>query len=370
MARFPLILLSVLVPASLLGQTRDDKAAPPPPPPPITALQGGFNGQMANSRAAEWKAANAAKPGDAAMQLNWLRSEQNAMEANNNGTLRAADKAKLAGMAEAIANTSPNSFEAHMAAFYTAFPAASAFQDLAAAYQLTPDREELAAPMLSKAMLEGDAAGLRRWSAELVRRDAIAAPLQVAAADVLRCLPEKAVLFTNGDMDTQPAVVDQVQHGDKPGVLIVDRRLLGNLAYRNRVWQQAGGVGAVPPGGPAFAQALLEANHRPIYFALSLDRSWLEAFPGQLHAVGAAFRVGTFDANDAAALAGNWSAMKKPLDAGPLSRNYLLPGAILLQHYRQQGNKAKAAALEAELRKISAATGGTQDLKQANVLKP
>ncbi len=61
--------------------------------------------------------------------------------------------------------------------------------------------------------------------------------------------------------------------------------------------------------------------------------------------------------------------MKKPLDAGPLSRNYLLPGAILLYQYRISGNEAGASLLEHELRQMAVATGATQDLYKLGILQ-
>lgn len=366
MKRYFPIVLSLLVPLACAAQSQD--ARPAVPPAPESPLQGGWNNRLANSRAAEWKTANSANPGNAEMQLNWFLSEQHAREANNNGMLSAKDKSALEQIAGDIKATAPGSFEAHLASFHLQFPSASGFKELESAYELAPMKEELLAPMLSKAMLDGDAAELRTWSAEMVRRNAIAAPLKAAASDLLLSVAGNGILFTNGDMDTQPAVVEQVQQHDKPGVLVVDRRLLAQQAYRERTWQQANAAGPVPANGPAFAKALLTATKRPVYFALSLDRTWLNTFPGQLHAVGAAFRVGAAEPSDAAALASNWAAMKKPLDAGPMSRNYLLPGAILLQQYRNNGEPAKAAALETELHKIALATGGAGELKRANVL--
>jgi hypothetical protein len=118
-----------------------------------------------------------------------------------------------------------------------------------------------------------------------------------------------------------------------------------------------------------FARQLLAKGKRPVYFALSLDASWFHAFPGQLHAVGAAFRVGAPEASDPSILAAHWSRMKKPMDAGPMSRNYLVPGAMLLAQYRAQGDTIKAGALEAELRKMADATGGLDQLRQAGVIK-
>lgn len=61
--------------------------------------------------------------------------------------------------------------------------------------------------------------------------------------------------------------------------------------------------------------------------------------------------------------------MKKPMDAGPLSRNYLLPGAILLNQYRRSGDETRASLLEHELRSMAAATGATQDLYKLGILQ-
>ena len=61
--------------------------------------------------------------------------------------------------------------------------------------------------------------------------------------------------------------------------------------------------------------------------------------------------------------------MKKTMAAGPLSRNYLLPGSILLQKYRSEPTDEKRASqLEFELRAMAGKLGATQDLIKAGVL--
>lgn len=367
MNRPNLIPLLVLLPSLGLAQAQDRKELPPPPPP-VGALQGGWDSNLANMQAAQWKDANAAEPGNARRQLNWLRSEQNAMLGNNNGVLRLADKAELDRIAKDIRTAAPGSFEQHLADYFVDFPKVAAFRELGTAYALAPDRNELLAPMLTKAMIDGDAAELKQWSGEMQRRGGVVPALGAVAADMLLSVPANAILFTNGDMDTQPAVVAQVQSGNKPGVLIVDRRLLADAGYRQRTWQQAGANGPVPAYSPDFVKGLLRSTTRPVYFALSLDRGWLDAFQGQLHAVGAVFRVGPAKAGDDVLLAEHWAVMKKPLDAGPLSRNYLLPGAILLHRYRISGDEDKVSKLEHELRQMAAATGATQDLYRSGIL--
>ena len=368
MNRLILIFLIVLVPILGMAQAQD-KQDLAPPPPPMNVLQGGWDNNVANMQADQWKNANTSGPSNALMQLNWLRSEQNAMISNNNGVLKQADKAQLDRIADDIKTTAPGSFEQHLADYFVEFPKAAAFNELETAYNLAPDRTELLAPMLSKAMLDGNTSELKKWSGEMQRRGGVVPSLKAAATDLLLSIPADGILFTNGDMDTQPAVIRQVQQQEKPGVLIVDRRLLAEPGYRARTWREAGAKGAVPSDGTAFAKALLRSTERPLYFALSLDPSWLAAFPGQLHAVGAAFRVGPASPSDATLLAEHWASMNKPMDAGPLSRNYLLPGAILLNQYRSTGDETRASQLEHELRRMAAATGATQDLYKMGILQ-
>src|SRR5690606_24456827 len=225
-----------------------------------------WNNRLATRNARQWEQANGRRPGNADYQLNWLRSEYNVRMGNSKGRLSPVDKAEVDTIAQAIRTGAPASFEAHLAQYLVEFPAADAFAQLDAAHRLAPDRPELAAPMLNKALRDGDAAALRQWSAALLRRNAVAKPLLQAAGDVLRSIPENAVLFTNGDMDGQPVLVEQWQHGRNPGVLVVDRRLLADAGYRAQVWRAAGATGAVPGDGPPFAEGLLASGARPVYF--------------------------------------------------------------------------------------------------------
>jgi len=366
MDRVIILLAALLFPVLCLPQGIPETVAPPPPP--ANALQGGWDRQLNQANAAQWQLANTHAPGDAAAQWNWFQSAYLASNSRNNGTLPQQDRQALISIADNIRTLAPNSFEHHMAEYYLQFPAPSAFDQLEAAYRLAPGRAELLSPMLTKALMEGDRPAMVTWSRELAQSGKVAPGLARAAQDLFFCLPPQAVVFTNGEMDMQPALVRQLQYQDKPGVLLVDRRLLTHPPYRARVWQLAGATGPVPGAGPAFAAALLSAGTRPVYFALGMERSWLEHFPGQLHAVGAAFRVGMASPQDATELSNNWHAMHKPMDAGPLSRNYLLPGAMLLEQARAAGQQARARQLEQELRRMASATGALSQLQQLGII--
>ncbi|MBS1582623.1 MAG: hypothetical protein JST66_10530 [Bacteroidetes bacterium] len=337
--------------------------------PSADAYQGAWNTSEAQRTAELWKALCEQRPADVDAQLNWFRSERNARQSRNNGQLTPADKAALDDIAGRISTTAPGSFEEHLARYYVDFPTDQAFEALRQAAAQEPARTELIVPLLTQATLQGNEHGMDTWSAELEKRGGLARPLMDAASDLLLSVAKGGVLFTNGDMDTQPAVVRQRVHDDRRDVLLVDQRLLADAGYRQRIWKAAKAEGPVPPAGAAFAKALVDATERPVFLALGLDRAWLDAFPGRLHATGAALRICNGTADGISTLEANWAAMKKPMDAGPLSRNYVLPGAVLLEHYRTAGDERRTAQVENELRRIAAATGATQDLLRAGVLQ-
>ncbi|HMN06295.1 MAG TPA: hypothetical protein PKD45_11260 [Flavobacteriales bacterium] len=368
MKRTAFLLLALC--SCLLGSGQNLDQALPAMPAPITNLQGAWDDPANAKRAEQWRAVKEAAPENATIQWNWFRSEYDALNSSNNANLSPADLGQLERMAVGIATVAPNSFEQHLARFYLEFPAAAAFAELEAARGLAPARTELISPLLSKAIRDGDAGATAQWANALEQRGGLAPALLTVAHDVLSCLPDDAVIFANGDMDVQPLVVAQVVNKVKPKVLVVDRRLLADANYRARIWLQAGASGSVPPEGPAFAQSLLRSTRRPVFFALSLDPAWLGSFPGQLHAIGAAFRVGPASPGYAAELERHWKTMRKPADAGPLSRNYLLPGAVLLGQLRQAGRTREADSVQAEIERLARATGTLSDLRKLGVLKP
>lgn len=336
--------------------------------PAQDAYQGAWSVNDAQRTAALWKSLCDARPADVNAQFNWFRSERNARLSSGNGRLLEQDEAELHSIADRINNTAPGSFEQHLSSYYVSFPDRTAFGELEQANASDPQRAELILPMLTRANANGDKAGLDQWSAQLERRGGLAPALSDVASDLLLSVDDGGILFTNGDMDGAPALVQQRLHDQRRDVLVVDQRLLADAAYRQRIWNEAKASGPVPAPGPAYALALISATDRRVFLALSLDREWFDAFQGRLCATGIAFAISGRSGCTTSTLDHRWGLMKKTMAAGPLSRNYLLPGSILLQHYRtEQPDEKRAAQLEAELRGMAGRLGATQDLIKAGV---
>lgn len=337
--------------------------------PTLDAYQGAWNLTDGQRSADLWRALCDSRPADVGAQLNWFRSERNVRLGQNNGRLLDDDKAQLDAIAERIANTAPGSFEQHLSSYYLRFPEPAAFTALEQASVLDAERQELILPMLNRALVNGDLPAVDKWCLQVTARGALSTALKDVAKDLFRSVDKDGVVFTNGDMDAVPAVVLQRLQDQRRDVLIVDQRLLAHPHYRERVWKASKASGPVPGAGPGFAKALKGASSRPVFLALSLDRSWFDAFPGGLSPSGIAFEVmPARSTRTTAELDERWTGMTKTLQAGPLSRNYLLPGAVLLRRLRTEGNERRAAQVEHELRILAKSLGATTELINAGVL--
>ena len=336
--------------------------------PAQDAYQGAWRVDDAQQGAALWKKLCEARPADVNAQFNWFRSERNARLSANNGQLRSSDRMELNNIADRINATAPSSFEQHLSTYYVKFPDHTAFSALDQAAEADPDRSELILPKLIQANLNGDRSAMDRGCADLETKAALSPALLDVASDLLASVATNSVVFCNGEMDTYPAFVRQRKNTQRLDVLIVDQRLLADANYRQRIWTEAQASGPVPSPGPDYAVAMHKATRRPVALALSLDPDWFDAFPGQLCATGISFEVCNDGRGDVKLLEQRWAMMKKTVAAGPLSRNYLLPGSVLLQRYRAKDDEANTASMEGELRRIADQLGATPELYKAGVL--
>lgn len=323
------------------------------------AVQGGWSYPLAEE---ERGAVNADGPPSAQDRLDGLRSMRNQALARNQGQLTPADRSELERMAGEVGRTFPRSFEAHLADFYAEFPAPASFMHVDLAMARDPDRDELIAPQLVNAARKDQREELVRWSRAMKLRGDVAPALYRLADDILLSVEKNGVLIAGGEMDAYPIWVEQYADGRRNDVLVIDQRLLDDPAYRMRMWDRTKAKGALPEDAAGFIGRLPAAIDRPVFLSLAVGTRMADRHKEHLSVTGMAMRFGTAARNDIDRLEANWERMHKAMDAGPLARNYLLPGSILLKHHRAMGDERKAAELEAELRRIAARTGATRSM--------
>ena len=331
-------------------------------------MQGPWDGKALEQNVAQWNMIVQNRPDDVGALYSLFQSERQTAYAEGNGRMNSAARSKLEARAKDIEQRAPGSWGAALANYYLQYPAGAAFKSLSEAEAIAPNSPELIAPRMSKALRDGDQVVLKKAAADLYERGLVAPGLWQVAEDVLSSLGTDAVVLLAGEMDAYPLIALQLRTGSRPDVLVVDVRALEDATYRQRVWNAASGTGTSPAAGPGWAEALANKGHRPVYLGLSLDRSWIDPLREELVLTGLAFRIG--DAPVPPEELGRlWNAMHRTPEAGPLSWNYLLPGSVLLRHYRAEEDEGRAAFTEQELRRIAGRVGATNTLYQLGVLE-
>ncbi len=302
-------------------------------------------------------------------QLNQFRSERNASLSLNQGVIPPADRTRLQEIAGSLSSIAPQSFEAHLANFYLEFPKPAAFMELDLATAKGRERDELIAPQLVNSARLDDPTDLTHWAGAMKTRGEVAPGLYRMAEDIMASVDQNGVLIAAGEMDAYPLWTEQFADGKRKDVLVVDERLLVDPAYRARIWDRTEARGSVPTTGEGFAAVLERATDRPVFLSLALGQDAAAALRDKLYVTGLAMRLSSTPVDNIPQLALRWKRMNKAMDTGPLAQNYLLPGAVLLKHYRDAGDETEASRLEHELRGMAERAGATQRMIKSGVFQ-
>lgn len=305
----------------------------------------------------------------AGQRLDALRQTRNVALIRSQGSLGSGDRAAIQHQAEALNRAFPNSFEAHLANYYLEFPAAPSFGHLALARAADPGRDELLAPTLIEALHDGDEGRLAAAAKAMKARGRMAAGLSDMARDMLLSVDRGGILITAGEMDGFPVLVRQYAEGERRDVLVIDLRLLSDGDYRSQAWRRAGAKGDAPSTPDGFLGKIHLATARPVHLSLAVGRPIAAPLADHLHVTGLTLRLTAAECCEVKKLESVWKAMRKTRSAGPLSRNYVVPAAALLKHYRSAGDEAQASELEHELRRLASDLGMKRELIANGILQ-
>ncbi|MEO8066159.1 MAG: hypothetical protein ABI599_00560 [Flavobacteriales bacterium] len=309
-------------------------------------------------------------PGNAFAWGAYFQTERNSALSTNNGSLSKPDKERLQTIADDMEEAVPGSFESEIATYYLEFPKPEGYLALDRAAAKDAGRAELCGPKLSQAAMAGNEQAMTTWSIALKDRGGLAPPLLDVAADVLASVDRDAVVLANGEMDTYPLWVEQHALDLRTDVLVVHQAGLVDDDYRSLVWKKARAEGAVPSAASVgFVKALAAHSPRPVYLAPSCDRELLNTLREDLYLTGMAMRYSATPLDNLPKLKAVWPTLRKNSQAGPLSRNYLLPAITLRDHYEAVGDEANYARMDAELLQLAKSTGTTVRLYELGILK-
>ncbi len=153
-------------------------------------------------------------------------------------------------------------------------------QMLERAKNLDPSYGEILYSLYGMYCCEGRLDETEDIASDIYRRGIISTPLQDFGYNLLAGLPEKAVLFTNGDNDTYPPISLQAGLGYREDVLVLNINLLKCEEYAQAIaerypdWfpqSKATADSGRLSTAKAVATELLRTGKHPLYAAISVD---------------------------------------------------------------------------------------------------
>jgi hypothetical protein len=84
-------------------------------------------------------------------------------------------------------------------------------------------------------VIEGDAAGAKKYSLEIAQKNPFDAPEMEYNRNVLNSVEPNAILLTNGNVDTYPIIIDQQISGLRTDITVVCLDWLNNEVYAGQI---------------------------------------------------------------------------------------------------------------------------------------
>ncbi|MBL7828301.1 MAG: SUMF1/EgtB/PvdO family nonheme iron enzyme [Saprospiraceae bacterium] len=197
--------------------------------------------------------------------------------------------------------------------------------------------------------------------------------------NALMSVEDNALLITQQESDTYPAMMLQYALGVRPDVRIINLQLADHPSYRNHLIQseQLGWMSLDTSLAVFLKQLLLPANTgRPVYLGSMLDKSRLQADREKLYLTGLTLKFSSIPFDNLAMLRLNYENRfhtdylelelqpePEPATLAKANLNYLPAFLLLHRHYLSAGETEKASNLENLSLKVARAGG-----KEAEVL--
>lgn len=241
--------------------------------------------------------------------------------------------------------------------------------NLEKAFQLRPDYPETYYGLIVYYEMNGDNEKVQQFYEKLYQSKDIVSGLVNYNHNVLMSTEKNAILFTNGDNDTFPAEMLQRIKGIRKDVTVLNVHLIQkNKSYLERLLKQKNITidlkNIATENRAQFIAKLcknLAENYPdiPIYFALTVNKSYREPLQDDLYIVGLAFQYNPQNKLD------NLALLKKNLEKNfrldyltydwysethivtksivrKLNTNYVTPFVMLYEHYKTSGEKEHA----------------------------
>ncbi|MCW3084735.1 MAG: hypothetical protein JWP12_2101 [Bacteroidetes bacterium] len=329
-----------------------------------------------------WKKEVDKDPKNADAWYNYYRANRNAyIKGQEKNTLDAKGVSRfdrLQNIVQEMEKNVPDSYEYNFVKWLNGNNDASLFPFLEKAHQLSPKSSEPIMSLVFYYEITGDYVQRDKSIAGFYNIGDYSPGLLNYSYNMLAGLEKDAIVFTEGDKDTEATFILEKGYGVRDDVRLLNVNLLLIADYRERIFKELG----IPPldfdpmtndaNFEKFRQTIIEQvaknkNGRPVYAAVTVSAPYTAAIKEKLYLTGLASLFSNTKINATATLIKNVENVylldylkeyfPKDISWGnvhSMNGNYLLPFAALSRYYELSGDATKAADYKERARKVAA----------------
>jgi hypothetical protein len=328
-------------------------------------------------------------PADADAWYNYYRASRNAyIVGEETDSLKAKGAGRfhrLEAIVQEMRSHVPESYEYNFVVWLNGNGNPDLLPFLERAHRLAPDRSEPLQSLAYYYETVGDTARRNEALTGWYRSGDCSPGLLNYAYNMLAGMEHDAIVFTEGDKDTDAIFVLQGARRMRTDVRVLNVNLLLNAEYRARAFRDLGidplttdplrdDAALAQYRGSIVSHCVGNAARRPVHVAVSVSEPYIAAIAERLHLIGLTWRYSAtaYDAlpqlvrNYEEAFALDYLRVYLPYDISEgnvreFNQNYLPSLALLEQHYRAIGDSRHASHCQALARRI-ADDAGTDDV--------
>ena len=244
------------------------------------------------------------------------------------------------------------------------------FSNLEKAAAASPNNVELFHSYIIHYELTNNPAKKKKYCQKLFESNIYPQGLLEYSFNLLNSLEKDAILFTYGNYDTYPTLLQQEVNNIRNDVTVLNLDLLENENYRSKKYQALNLKNPKCGIDEIFQKTIINNPSAKIYLSSTVNPNLLSSLSEQLFITGLALKYSQSDYNNIEVLANNWkfkfktTELSKPTDNLTLNRinlNYTLPLIVLYNFHQSKGNSSEQIKIEELLLKI-AKEGNQEDL--------
>jgi len=229
----------------------------------------------------------------------------------NNKTPKTATQVKLDSILTEMKGQVPNSYEYNYLYYINSNYDVNAFSYLEKAYQMNPNNNEIYDEMVAHYEITSNQVQKKAFCQKINASGKYSANTMEYAYNTLQSVGQNGVIFTNGEIDTYPLMVQQEVFGVRKDVVIINLDLIKTLTYRNTL--KSKNINTTYSGSDTkLIEDFLNNNKsKEVYLSLTVKPFVISALSGRLYLTGLAFRVSNSTVENSSVMYNNWLNFKK-----------------------------------------------------------